>query len=320
VASNRLFFIFLVLCSLFSCTTNVDYTLGSSAPPEELETDIWVDSFTQVGSYENIDIIWVIDRSCSMNNNDVELLLGIESMMNLLSSDVNWRLKMITAGDWGIPQSNSFPLTQGATYNDALSMLNSLPDDGGEAGFAALLDYVNHDSYAQTWLRRDAAMLVVFVSDEEEQSNMLVSDFTSWYEDLRESVYLSSIVNVDGLVSVCSATPSNLNVGYRYIEATDYFKGNVIDICSSDWSSGVAEATSRIDPYEFYTLSHLPHEDTIVVFQNEIPFNAWYYDPLDNTIYFDETPAEGVLMEIGYAVREYSDLSTDTSLLIGPNK
>lgn len=320
MASNKLFFIALILCSLLSCTTSIDYTLGSSSHPEELEIDIWVDSFTQVGSYENIDIIWVIDRSCSMNNNDVELLLGIESMMNLLSSDVNWRLKMITAGDWGIPQSNSFPLTHGATYNDALSMLNTLPDDGGETGFNALYNYINYDSYALTWLRRDAAMLVVFVSDEEEQGSMPIGEFTSWYEDQRESVYLSSIVNVDGLVSVCSATPSGMNVGYRYIEATDYFKGNVIDICSSDWSSGVAEATSRIDPYEFYTLSHIPHEDTIILFQNEAPFSAWYYDPLGNTIYFDETPAEGVLMEIGYAIKEYSDLSTDVSLLVDPNK
>lgn len=255
-----------------------------------------------------------------MNNNDVELLLGIESMMNLLSSDVNWRLKMITAGDQGIPQSNSFPLTQGATYNDALSMLNTLPADGGEASFGALYDYITYDSYAQTWLRRDAAMLVVFVSDEEEQSSMLINEFTSWYKSLRDSVYVSSIVNIDPTVSVCSAAPSGMNIGYRYIEVTDYFKGNIIDICSSDWSSGVAEATSRIDPYEFYTLSHFPYEDTIVVFQNGSPFNAWHYAPLDNTIYFDEAPAEGVLMEIGYSIREYTESPTESTNLINPNK
>lgn len=308
-----------LLLVLSSCTT-IDYTLGSNAPPEELETDIWIDSFTQVGSYENIDIIWVIDRSCSMNDNDEELLAGIESMMNLLSSDVNWRLKMITAGDRSVPQSNSFPLTQGATYNDALAMLNSLPGDGGEAGFAALYDYVTYDSYAQTWLRPNAAMLVVFVSDEEEQSNMLVSNFISWYANLRNSVYMSSIVNVDPIDSVCAYAPNVLNVGYRYIEATDYFKGNVLDICSSDWSSGVAEATSRIEPYEHYVLTHIPYEDTIVVFQNGSPFNAWYYEPLDNTVYFDEVPAEGVLMEIGYSIESYVDSGPNSLDFIVPNK
>jgi len=320
MAFNKLSLIIFFFLALISCTTNLDYTLGTSTVPDELETDIWVDSFVQVGSYENIDILWVIDRSCSMNDNDTELLSGIESMMNLLSSDVNWRLKIITAGDWGIPQSNSFPLTQGATYKDALSMLSTLPDDGGEAGFAALYDYIMYDSYAQTWLRSDAALLVVFVSDEEEQSSMLVSEFTSWYEDLRDSVYVSSIVNVDPAESVCSYVPHGSNIGYRYVEATDYFNGNVIDICSQDWSSGVAEATSRIEPHEFYTLSHFPYEDTIVVFQNGSPFNAWYYEPLDNTVYFDETPAEGVLMEIGYSIKEYATSDTESVGLVAPNK
>lgn len=314
MAFSKLSLIAIFFLALISCTTNMDYTLGTSSFPEELETDIWIDSFTQVGSFESIDILWVIDRSCSMNNNDTELLLGIESMMNLLSPDVNWRLKMITAGNWGVPQSNSFPLTQGATYHDALSMLNTLPDDGGEAGFEALYNYITYDSYAQTWLRRDAAILVVFVSDEEEQSSMSVNEFTSWYESLRSSAYASSIVNVDAAKSMCASTPSSMNIGYRYIEATDYFKGNVIDICSSDWSSGVAEATSRIEPYEHYTLSHLPYEDTVVVFQNGLPLNTWYYEPLDNTVYFDEPPAEGALIEIGYSVKEYEASDSGTAV------
>ncbi len=302
---SRLSFIAVLFLALVSCTTNIDYTFDISDEPGELETDIWVDSFTQVGSYENIDILWVIDRSCSMNDNDPELLSGVESMMNLLSSDINWRLKIITAGDRAVVQSDSFPLTRGATYSDALDMLNTLPNDGGEEGFAALYDYVMHDPYAQTWLRHNAALLVVFVSDEEEQSKMLVSDFTSWYRDLRASVYISSIVNVDGAESACAYPPASSNVGYKYIEATDYFNGNVIDICSTDWSSGVAEATSRVEPYESYVLTHIPYEDTIVVFQDGIPYIEWYYSALDNTVYFNETPAEGHLMEIGYSIEEY---------------
>jgi hypothetical protein len=317
---SRLSFIALLLLALASCTTNIDYTFDISDEPGDLETDIWVDSFTQVGSYENIDILWVIDRSCSMNDNDAELLSGVESMMNSLSSDINWRLKIITAGDRAVVQSDSFPLTRGATYSDALDMLNTLPNDGGETGFAALYDYIMHDPYAQTWLRHNAALLVVFVSDEEEQSNMLVSDFTSWYRDLRASVYVSSIVNVDAAESVCIYPPFSSNIGYKYIEATDYFKGNVIDICSTDWSSGVAEATSRIEPYEFYTLTHIPYDDTIVIFQDGTPYNAWYYSPLDNTVYFDETPAEGHLIEIGYSIKEYSSLDSESSTLLTSNK
>jgi len=298
-------FAFFVLVAT-SCSTNIDYTVTApQEPPPEI--DIWVDSFVQVGAYESIDIIWVIDGSGSMNDNDTELLSGIEAMMNNLPTDINWRLKMITAGDSTyVTQSTTFPLTQGDTYKDALNMYSQLPNDGGESGFAALQDYVLNDTYAQTWLRREAAMLVVFVSDEEEQSAMMVSDFNTWYLALRNSVYMASIVNVDPVDSICSHPPYGSNIGYRYMESTTYFNGNVIDICSSDWSSGVEEATSKIEPYESYKLTHSPQEDTIVVFQDGLPLHGWYYDITDNTVYFDVIPAEGAWVEIGYSIEEYA--------------
>jgi len=310
-------FAFFVLVAT-SCSTNLDYRLTVPADPPP-EIDIWVDSFVQVGAYESIDIIWVIDGSGSMHDNDTELLLGIEAMMNNLPSDINWRLKMITAGDSAyVTQATTFPLTQGDSYKDALNMYSQLPGDGGEAGFAALQNYILNDSYAQTWLRREAALLVVFVSDEEEQSTMFVSDFNLWYGNLRNSVYVSSIVNVDPLDSVCSYTPNGSYIGYRYIEATSYFNGNVIDICSSDWSSGVEEATSKIDPYDSYELTHSPQEDTIVVFEEGIPMPGWHYDSSDNTVYFDTLPDEGVLVEIGYSIEEYAIQSPEDSGIIIP--
>ena len=295
------------LMSSISCTTNLDYTIGAhEIPPPTPEIDIWIDSFIQVGAYESIDILWVIDGSCSMNDNDTELLLGIEAMMNNLPTDISWRLKMITAGAYGnYTQATTFPLTQGATYADALNMYNQLPNDSGEAGFGAIEDYVLNDAYAQTWLRRSAALLVVFVSDEKEQSLMTVNDFLTWYGTLRNSVYVASIVNVDPVSSVCVNAPSSIDIGYRYIEAANYFKGNVIDICAPDWSSGVEEATSKINPYDRYTLQHIPQDDTLAVFENGAPLYGWRYESSDNTIYFDVIPAEGVLIEIGYLIEEY---------------
>ena len=126
-----------------SCTTNLDYVLHGTGPGEtetiieyvevevevEPEVDIWVDSFTQVGAFEEIDIVWVIDKSCSMNTHNASLLDGVAAMMNSLPIDVNWRLKMITAGSWAT-QATTFPLTRGDTPQDALDMLSQLPYDG----------------------------------------------------------------------------------------------------------------------------------------------------------------------------------------------
>ena len=271
----------------------------------EPDTEIWIDSFTQVGAFEEIDILWVIDKSCSMNSHNAALLDGVEAMMNSLPMDVNWRLKMITAGSWAT-QATTFPLTRGDTVQDAVNMLNALPIDGSETGFDAIKDYVMTDTYAQTWLRHDAAFLVVFVSDEEEQSSMSVGDFNMWYEYFRKSVYMASIVNVEAADSVCDWAPAGNMIGYRYIESTDYFAGNVIDICEEDWGTAVEEVTNEIEPHEDYMLTHIPYEGTIVVFADGVPYSHWHFDSSDNRVYFDVVPAEGVLVEIGYDVKEYN--------------
>ena len=280
----------------------------------EPDTEIWIDSFTQVGAFEEIDILWVIDKSCSMLQHDAALIDGVEAMMNSLPTDVNWRLKMITAGGSShITQPTTFPLTRGDTPTDALDMLNALPADGYERGFDAVKNYIMTDAYAQTWMRHDASLLVLFVSDEEEQSAMAVNDFIMWYENIRNGVYMASIVNVDTADSICTHKPYGNMIGARYIEATDYFSGNVIDICEDDWGTAVEEATNQIEPFEDYMLTHKPYEGTIVVFEDGIPFSHWYYNKLDNKIYFNVIPAEGSLIEIGYDVKEYNYITNHTA-------
>ena len=310
-----------------SCTTNIDYVIHGGGEGEketiieyievevevEPDAEIWIDSFDQVGAFDEIDILWVIDKSCSMNVHNDSLIDGVQAMMSVLPTDVNWRLKMITAGGSSyIVQPTTFPLTRGDTATDALDMLNALPADGYEKGFDAAKNYVSTDTYAQTWLRPDASMLIVFVSDEEEQSTMTVNEFTTWYENRRQSVYVASIVNVNASDSVCASPPYVSNIGIRYMEATDYFSGNVIDICEDDWATAVEEATNEIEPYEDYRLTHIPYTDTIVVFADGSIYNDWHFDEANNKVYFDILPLEGAHVEIGYEVKEYSYVRNHT--------
>ena len=313
----QVFRFFLIITALFAITSCTDTDYGLVIGTTETETiieyvevepeiEIWIESFTQVGAFDEMDILWVIDGSCSMNSHHAQLLLGVEAMMNNLPTDVNWRLKMITAGDNTYPaQSTIFPLTRGDDIDDAIDMLNDLPYDGGESGFGAVENYIKSDAYAQTWMRPDAALLTVFVSDEPEQSGIDVTDFTWWYEGVRNSSYIASIVNVPASESVCAYTPSSSTIGQAYIDAAIYFGGAVVDICNPDWATAVEDATQEIEPIEDYKLKHIPYENTIVVFVETAPFADWHYDASENRVYFDVMPLEGELVEIAYAVKEY---------------
>ncbi len=323
--------------SLLSCST--DYSVINSKEPEvvvvtetvtetetvtvEIEVPvyvevevpvnegvIWVDSFTQHMSIDGIDILWVIDRSGSMNRFDAELLAGVEAMLLALPVS-DWRLVMISADPRDALASNEFPLVPGDDIDDAAAMLATLTSAPYEEGFNSVYEYINNNPYSSTWMRSEAGLLVVFVSDEEEQSDIeypMVSDFMSWYQTLRMgSVFMASVVNHDPLISLCSYSPNPFDVGNRYMDATTMLSGVVVDICDTDWSPGVTDATHSIEPYENLKLTHKAEPDSIRVFINGSLNHDWFYQESDNTVYFTIIPSAGQLVEIGYRYIETPD-------------
>tara|TARA_B100000287_G_scaffold434758_1_gene500262 strand:+ start:2519 stop:3502 length:984 start_codon:yes stop_codon:yes gene_type:complete len=264
-------------------------------------TDIWVDSFVQPTSVNGVDILWVIDPSGSMNQHQTNLINGIGAMMHALPA-TGWRLAIMSS-DWRFSeQEQQFPLVPGDTVQMAESMYHSSNIGAYEAGFDAVYGYVMQNPYAATWLRNDAALLIVFVSDEPEQSTKYLTsttEFISWLSAYRTNAYVASIVNIDPPESLCNGNGNN--TGHEYIDVANHFNGQVVDICAEDWTAGVAQAAIQTEPYESITLTHLPlHQDYIFVFIDGVPNYDWYYDASDNTVYFDVIPPANSLVEVAY--------------------
>lgn len=305
----------ILLFFLCACTNTDYYIVGEGKSQTEthqqviiqngpFEGEVWVDSFIQPGSVEGVDVLWVIDTSGSMGGYNTELLDGIEAML-LSLPESGWRLAMISNDPAQASIESQFPLVPGDDILDAEQMYNNMRVGGREEGFDASYEYIVNNSYAQTWLRHDAALLVVFVSDEEEQSDYhfpVSDDFISWYSNLRNgSVFLSSIVNLDPGESLCNT--SGLNTGDRYIEATSYFSGVIVDICSDDWSAGVTDASSQIEPYAEYELTYIPNPDSFTrVLIDGVENFDWTYNSTDNKIEFLVIPQGGALVEMVYVI------------------
>ena len=276
--------------------------------------EVWVDSFTQPLSVDGVDILWVIDTSGSMYRYEPQLLLGIEAMLDALPPS-GWRLVM-TSNDPGKASIEAqFPLVPGDDIADAEDMYSAMGIGHREEGFDASYEYIMNNPYASTWMRPDAALLVVFVSDEEDQSDdhfPQVSDFTSWYGSMRGgSAFLSSIVNVEEVDSVCSWNVNSFDIGFRYMEATNFFGGVIVDMCSEDWSPGVTDASVQIDPHEEWPLTYQPLENTIRVFIDTHINWDWTYDLATNSVLFTSIPGGGALVEIGYII-DPEEISPDT--------
>ena len=176
-----------------------------------------------------------------------------------------------------------------------------------EEGFDAIKSYVELNPYAASWMRPDAALLVVFVSDEDDQSDELRSatDFISWYSARRfGNVFLASIIMQEDDASVCDEDYFGSQPGVTYIEATNMLFGTVVDICADDWTPGVTDATSQIEPYESITLSKNPVPETIRVFVEQSLYSDWTFDQTTNTVHFTVIPPGGALVEVGYVINE----------------
>jgi len=311
----KIFYIALALLFITSCTNEflmtqaiVDTQTEYIYVEVEPDSEIWVDSFVQPATQNGVDILWVIDTSGSMYQYEDELLAGMEAMLAALPI-TGWRLNMISNSPNVAWIDSQFPILPGDDIDDLKVMYDNMSTGPLEAGFDAAYEYVTSNSYAPTWMRHDAAFLVVMVSDEEEQSKdtmIYVQDFVDWMRYFRTSVYMASVINLDATRSVCPSPPNVHYVGDRYEEATLELGGIVVDICSEDWSPGVTDASVQIEPYSEWKLSHIPYVSTIVVFINGVPNHDWIYKPQDNTVYFEPIPDAGVWVEIAYDVESYS--------------
>jgi len=306
-----------IMMSLTGCNTYYLHDIHEDPPPREpkpnvvylpgdpVANDVWVERFEQPEAFDGIDIVWVLDKSCSMWDDEEEVLSGIDTMMNALPAGGAWRLNMISIDPQQSVVETQFPLIPGDDAGDAWDMYQNIPNSRLEQGFLSIHDYMEYNTYAPTWMRDDAALLVVFVSDEEEQSQNffpLADDFIDWYTRQRPNVYLASIIHdTPGPSYTTDCRYGVIDYGERYLDATDLLGGVVIDICTSDWSTGVTEASANIEPFERWELTHVPLDTTIVVFVDGVLFNDWMYNPTDNAVEFTVLPPGGSHVEIGYA-------------------
>ena len=94
--------------------------------------------------------------------------------------------------------TNYFLLIPGDGLTEAWAMYNSLGGSNKEEGFNAVYAYIADNPYAQTWMRQDASLLIVFVSDEDEQSvnrYPTTSTFINWISSQRSDFHITSIVH-----------------------------------------------------------------------------------------------------------------------------
>lgn len=260
------------------------------------------DVFQQLEASE-VDVLLAIDNSCSMQPYQDELAENFDNFLTYFEEgDVDYRLGVVTSTIIDVQPNDYCTQAQvdaipagGQLVGDADGPTIITPDtpDGADvfaeivdvgvcgAGFEAGIESAYRaltgpvsENYNDGFLRDDAYLSVIFVSDEQDFSPLRVNDYINGFRDVKgardREVFNASALVVTDIEECSSAQQAAGEVGSRYIDVAEQTGGVIGSICAEDFTSIVNElslASSRLT--DTFYLTKLPDVATLAIYVDD---------------------------------------------------
>jgi hypothetical protein len=260
------------------------------------------DAFTQ-DCHLQADILWVVDDSESMDEEQASLALNFSSFIDILvARGVDYHVAVVSTADplFRGPTPVMDPGTPDvhAAFADAVQLGadGSSPNEGLRVAWEAL-STPNTDPGGPNdgFLRPDASLHVIFVSDSDDQSPDTVVVYASALSQLLAdpgSLFIHGIL----------ATPAS-----RYEDAVSMTHGTLADIHDPTWVDGLSGLTWCVTELcDTFVLGAVPTEDSLEVSVNEdFLIVGWTYDSGLNAVVFEPgyVPGYGEVVTVKYGVQ-----------------
>ena len=289
----------LLLFTVFLCTCSGD--IGVTTKKEEVivPNRVVVEYIIQPQKPETLDVLAIIDTSCSMNDNFEQLSIGLEILKtDILEITDDFRISFINSSLTG--EYYAGPFDQDSTTIDLILAPYLLSTDNYETLYESLYRFTLTEE-SEIALRPHADKMFIFISDEEEQSPFEVRIFKDWLDNYTANVDHDVITISVTELSTCGH--NSVDIVYRYNVLANYYGKRYIDICGN-WSTALVDSSFLVKLQDFINLKHVPLVETIVLTRNGQEEAQWYYLEETNTIYFDFNPQEGDVITVGYNTLE----------------
>ncbi len=301
--------------------------IPTPAPIVEEEHDdftlITENYFQKAEETSRVDILWVIDNSGSMADEQANLAKNFGLFIqDFLQENVDFKMAITTTdgtatkGDGREVTGSMLKLnSEAAATNEAQFVADFMKlvqvgtsGSGTEMGMQTATRFM--DRYASSWLRDDAYLVVVVMSDEEEQGPKTIPEYVNQLRSLKSN---PGFVKVNSVIE--TTTPAVLNScgsacyrGERYKEASNLTGGTISDI-HSDFAQILTKMGSKIvELLHSFALAARPSDlASIKVFVNDQELaSGWSYDEVNNAIRFDDstTPDVGAKVTVEFKVKK----------------
>lgn len=247
------------------------------------------DQFEQTISYNNkVDILWIVDNSTSMLKHQQRLSAQIPELVSKLNSlKMDYHMAVISSSMGGsLPDGGKFLGSPGYLTSKTANLASLLTARMvvGEAGsnnerglesMERVLSAPYSSGDGKGFLRDDALLVVIALSDEEDKSQP-VSSAVRYYSDFLDSIktpwidgsrsWLFNFIGVLDLSSQCRTFNDYAEPGEIFKGLASASGGVQESICNNSLASAIGNIRARM--YEILTdfkLSNIPAIETIVV-------------------------------------------------------
>jgi hypothetical protein len=266
-----------------------------------------VDTFVAT-SERALDLVIALDVSPSMADEQDALAAAAETLLDgLEASGTDWQLAVVTEDD-GCVRDTPFITADTADALDQLQTWLLAPYDDQvlvNAGFSQLelalaADAVGSGGCNEGLLRDGAALALVGITDDQEQSPNPWSYYVSEFQDLPDD---PDDLRIHALAGDYPSGCSGATPGTGWYEGSVATGGAFLSICADpdENLAALGEDAAGWDP-AVYQLSSWPVEDTLTVTMDGVEVYGWTYGEADNEVTLDPAPPSGAAVAIDYVL------------------
>ena len=285
----------------YSVVTTPDIIVKDTATITDVEeVEVVVEYFVQPDKPENLDVLFVIDTSCSMTDNFEDVSAGLDILRDDIEAlTYDYQIAMINSS-----LRETYFVGPFNTYSTSLDIFMApylLGRDSYEELFTSLYQFTSTPE-GSSFLRPNVDKLYIFVSDEPEQSVIPVLMFKDWMDEYHSEVQHDIVI-----IGINDSSPEdckqyfNLEEGdeNRFLIFANYYNKMIVDICG-DFQLALADSSFLLTPITYKNLDKQPIEESIVVYKDGVLQQDWYYLSRTNTVYFEFEIESNSIVKIGY--------------------
>jgi hypothetical protein len=293
------------------------------------------DTFQQA-AHPTVDLLFVVDNSGSMGDKQSKLSQQAPNFISeALKYNADYHFGVTTTENDKVDKANSdasYPnesLYPGGLYghpaiidstdaNAAADFAKNIRvgtccsdsrESGLDSAWHVLTPNANQTPPAQGsqgFLRDDARLVMVAVSDEQDQSNNSTAFYTDFFKQVKGK-FNAGLVSFNAIVwdnDKCPASNGPETDGSRYREVAAATGGKSYPICTADWGQVARDLSlGAFQGRVQFALSRIADPATVVVQMNGAPQTAgthYSFDPPTNSVIFKTVPPPAAAIIVDY--------------------